>query len=66
MAEKPDNWEGMLRELLDDESDTMSAWEIGFIESIERKSKREGFSPSPRQAACLNKIWNRVFGSTQE
>lgn len=64
MAECP--WEDMLNELLSDDSDTMSAWEVEFIESIDKQRdtahhEGEGFDPSPKQLKTLRDIWYKVF-----
>lgn len=48
----------MLDELLNDESDCMTAWEVEFIESLHRRRDRE---LSPKQAETLMRIWNKVF-----
>ena len=58
------DWKGMLSELMLDESDTMSAWEVEFIESLDRQSgkSRFGWAPSPKQMECLDKIYDKVFG----
>lgn len=58
-------WPRMLDELLTDSSDTMSAWEVEFIESLNRQcdgSADGSWCPSPKQEAVLVKIWNKVFG----
>jgi hypothetical protein len=48
----------MLNELLADDSDTMTEWEIGFIERIDewRGDLRVA------QVKSLEKIWAKVFG----
>lgn len=56
----------MLEELLDDESDKMSAWEVEFIESLsgqrdEMGMDRSYWEPSDKQWAVLCRIWNKVF-----
>lgn len=53
----------MLAELLNDESDTMTAWEVEFIESInKRRFAYRGWAPNEKQRTILAKIWQRVFG----
>jgi len=49
----------MLEELLDDESDTMSSWEVEFIDNL-RKSKTSAMTD--RQKEKLEQIWEKVFG----
>lgn len=49
----------MLDELLEDESDRMTPWEVEFIESLNKQRNRDF---SERQVATLGKIWNKVFG----
>jgi hypothetical protein len=48
----------MLKELLDDESDLLTAWEIEFIDSL----KKQAFDITPRQLRTLDRIWDKVFG----
>jgi hypothetical protein len=57
-------WPKMLDELLHDDSDTMSAWEVEFIESLDRQcdgSSDGSWYPSPKQEAVLERIWDKVF-----
>jgi hypothetical protein len=57
-------WPKMLDELLNDDSDTMSAWEVEFIESLNRQCDgiADGsWCPSLNQEAKLEQIWNKVF-----
>lgn len=57
------DWKGILAELLNDESDTMTTWEVEFIESINRQRyKNRVWEPNEKQTAILAKIWQRVFG----
>lgn len=56
----------MLAELLDDESDTMTAWEVEFIESLGKQrdrsyATRSYWTPTGKQLAVLEKIWEKVF-----
>ena len=53
------NDETMLRELLADESDAMTAWEVEFIDSL---LKKRLYKWSEKQIETLEKIWNKVFG----
>ena len=48
----------MLDELLADESDRMTSWEVEFIESINKQRDRD---LSDKQAARLEEIWRKVF-----
>ena len=57
-------WPKMLDELLSDDSDTMTAWEVEFIESLDRQcdSSPDGsWCPSPKQTTVLEEIWGKVF-----
>lgn len=56
-------WDKTLDELLADESDTMTAWEVEFIESVNKQRRRtgDGWSPSAKQEKVLIDIWNKVF-----
>lgn len=49
----------MHQELLQDESDTMTAWEVEFIESLSRRHRDAALTR--KQAAVLEKIWSKVF-----
>jgi len=57
-----DNWDDMLDDLLRDDSDTLSAWEVEFAESLDKQRNREGWSPSDKQFKYLSDIWHKVFG----
>lgn len=48
----------MLNELLNDDSDRLSEWEIEFIESLDHQRER---NLTEKQADKLQKIWDRVF-----
>ena len=56
-------WDRTLDELLEDESDTMTAWEVEFIESVNKQRTRVGadWLPSAKQEKVLIDIWNKVF-----
>lgn len=56
-----EDWEDMLDELLADESDTMSAWEVDFIESLDRQRSAPEFVMSDKQWSVLQKVWSTVF-----
>ncbi len=58
-----ENWNAMLDELLRDESDTMTAWEVEFIESLDKQRSRnsEDWTPSAKQCGILSEIWDKVF-----
>lgn len=51
----------MLDELLDDESDSMSDWELEFIESLDRQRGRAPLW-SQKQLKVLVRVWDKVFG----
>jgi hypothetical protein len=53
-------WRDMLQELLDNEDDVMTAWEVEFIESMDKLRARNG-DPSEKQQACLERIWSKVY-----
>jgi len=53
----PNEQKKMLTELLADESDTMSDWEIGFIESLDVQL----YPLTGDQVKTLKKIWEKVF-----
>jgi len=57
------DWDRTLDELLEDESDTMTAWEVEFIESVNKQRARVGedWLPSTKQKKVLVDIWNKVF-----
>ena len=50
----------MLDELLDDESDRLTEWEVEFIESLSRQ-KYNVLLWSQKQIRCLIKTWDKVF-----
>jgi len=54
----------MLDELLDDDSDSMTAWETEFIDSVNRQRAHfgEDWLPSDRQEGVIVEVWHRVFG----
>ena len=61
------DYEKMLDEILNDESDAMTAWEVEFVESLDRQRNikqgtRTSWEPSPKQKDVLDKIWGKVFG----
>lgn len=57
------NWAAMLDELMSDDSDTMSAWEVEFIESLGRQRMASSalWRPSVKQRDVLQRIWTKVF-----
>lgn len=55
------DWQEMLSQLLADESDTMTASEITFINSLNKQCGRPGFEPPETQLTALGKVWMRVF-----
>ena len=52
----------MLDEILNDETDRMTAWEVEFIESLHKQRER---GCSDKQFSVLEKIWNKLFGGTK-
>lgn len=50
---------GMLRELADDESDTMNDWEAKFVDDM---VTRESTGLTTRQLEKIEQIWEKVFG----
>lgn len=56
-----DNWRFMLNELLADDSDKMSDWEIQFVESLDSQSDDFLWQPSAEQYAKLVEVWEKVF-----
>lgn len=54
------DWNGMLDELLYDESDTLNEWEIGFLESMDEVRGRKG-TPTGPMIKKLSQIWDKVF-----
>jgi len=58
-----DGWAGMLDELLEDDSDTLTAWEVEFIESLQKqRAAAEDFKISPKQLDVLCGTWQRICG----
>lgn len=55
------DWRGMLTELLDNDHDIMTAWEVEFIENQARKADLPGRNPSEKEIAKIEEIWQRVF-----
>jgi len=56
------NPDGMLDELLNDASDTMTAWEAEFIDSLDKQRGRNpDWEPSGKQLFVLEKVWGKVF-----
>ena len=51
------DYEKMLDELLNDESDRMTAWEVEFVESLDKQRDREW---SQKQRDILDRIWQKV------
>ena len=47
----------LLNELLNDDSDKLSEWEMDFIESLDT---RRNIELTGRQSETLNRIWNKV------
>lgn len=54
------DWPDMLEELLEDDSDRMSAWEIEFVNSLDKQSDNEDWKPSAKQRAVLERIWKKL------
>lgn len=54
----------MLEELLNDDNDMMTVWEVEFIESLNRRcdaSADDNRCPSSEQRKVLEEIWGGVF-----
>jgi hypothetical protein len=51
----------MTSELLMDESDRMTEWELEFVESVARWLDNDGV-PSQKQRQKVEEVWDRVFG----
>ena len=49
-------WREQLDRALDDESERMSAWEVEFIESLEKQSEIDEWVPSGKQLEILERI----------
>jgi hypothetical protein len=54
----------MLDELLQDESDKMTPWEVEFIESLDRQraAKGDDWRLSDKQQNVLQRVWDKVLG----
>lgn len=50
---------GMPDEILEDDSDRMTPWEVEFVESL---NKQNVFDWTDKQIAVLEKIWRKLFG----
>ena len=48
----------LLAELLDDESDKMTSWELEFIDSLNKQNHNNW---SDRQCEILQEVWDKVF-----
>lgn len=54
----------MLDELLQDDSDKMTTWEVEFVESLDQQcdgSHDGSWCPSDKQQKVLEEIWSKVF-----
>ena len=50
-------WEEMLNDLLDDDNDLLTAWEVEFTDSLAGQAgSRDNWEPSDRQIEVLEKI----------
>jgi len=56
------NHKNMIDELLNDTSDTMNDWELGFIEDMARLDQDDADHLSPNRKTTIEKIWGKVFG----
>ena len=56
-------WNMMLNELLADDSDTLTAREVEFTESLDKQRDLRGadWMPSSKRIAALERTWKRVF-----
>lgn len=52
----------MIDELLQDESDKLNDWEIGFLEDIVRKNEAGILDMTTKRRNKINQIWQKVFG----
>ena len=52
----------MLDELLGDDSDRLSEWEVNFLESMDRKRVQ---ASSDRERHKLEQIWEKLFGGAK-
>ena len=56
------DYEGMIDDLMQDDSDTLSAWEVEFIEAMsDRLCERQNELSSKMEAKIVS-IWEKVFG----
>lgn len=53
-----DDSKKMVKECLADDSDRLSAWEVEFLDSVNSR----GGNFTERQAATIEKIWQKLFG----
>lgn len=51
-------WEAKLDALLDLD-DGLTDWEVEFVESLNKQRKRQGWEPSPKQEATLERIYDQ-------
>lgn len=54
--------QSMLTELLDNDSDRMTEWEVEFIESLRVKMVYPWSRATGKQLDTLDQIWRKVFG----
>jgi len=55
-------WQDMLHELLELESG-LSGWEMHFLGSIAKQADRDGWEPSPKQIAVIEKVYQERIES---
>lgn len=47
----------MIRELLENDADALTAWEVEFLDSVHRQAYF-----SEKQATIIERIWSKVYG----
>ncbi len=47
----------MVKELLADDTDTLTTWECEFLDSVNRQDRL-----SEKQAEIIERIWTKVYG----
>jgi len=50
----------MVDELMESDTDKMTAWEMEFTESVYKRSLSMDYTE--KQAAVIERIWDKVFG----
>jgi hypothetical protein len=55
-----DDCKKMIRECQNDESDTLSEWEMDFLSSVENQTNHGG-ELTGKQMHILERIWDKLF-----